>query len=92
MFVECVCCNNRVDVKNRRPFHGVAMRLFVSARTNTYLPESGFICNSCRMLYLKWRGNTEFAKVLNQIEPASNEVKNNNDDTVRFFILIIGIW
>ena len=53
MSIECVCCNGRVDSVSRRPFHGVAMRLFVSARTDWALPDSGSICNACRMRYLK---------------------------------------
>ncbi|CAF4172210.1 unnamed protein product, partial [Rotaria sordida] len=48
MVIECVCCDSRIDSKNRRPFHGIAMRLFVSARRNICLPASGYICNSCQ--------------------------------------------
>ncbi|CAF1464569.1 unnamed protein product [Rotaria sordida] len=84
MAIECVCCNTRIDSKNYRPFRGIAMRLFVSARTNMYLPDSGSICNACRMSYLKWRNNTEFISVLNRLEEEPNEsimdIDDKNDD------------
>ena len=84
MFIECVCCNGRIDSKNHRPFHGVAMRLFVSARTTMSLPDSGSICNACRMCYLKWRNNTEFVNVLNHVEKESTENSVDTGDQVRF--------
>ena len=82
MVVECVCCDVRMDLKSRRPFHGLAMRLFVSARRNKHVPEEGFICNGCRMSYSKWRENPDFSKMLNQIEIISNENMENNDQRV----------
>ena len=42
MVIECVCCNAGIDSKSRRPFHGLAMRLFVSARTDMCLPDCGY--------------------------------------------------
>ena len=66
MVIERVCCNARIDLRSRRPFHGIAMRPFVSARTDMSLLDSGSICNACRMLYLNWRNNTEFISVLNR--------------------------
>ncbi|CAF4392192.1 unnamed protein product [Rotaria sp. Silwood2] len=81
MVIECVCCDTRIDSKNYRPFRGIAMRLFVSARTNLYLPDSGSICNACRMSYLKWRNNTEFISVLNRLEEEEpNESMMDIDD------------
>ena len=74
MSIECVCCDVRVKPKNRRPFHGIAMRLFVSARKNMSLPESGSICNTCRMCYRKWRNNDEFVEILDRLEEESNEM------------------
>ncbi|CAF2730030.1 unnamed protein product [Rotaria sp. Silwood2] len=84
MPVECVCCDARIEPKNRRPFHGIAMRLFVSARRNMTLPSSGSICNACRMCYRNWRNNAEFAHILNRVEQESNQMivdsDNENDD------------
>ena len=82
MLIECVCCNGRIDSVSRRPFHGVAMRIFVSARTDWALPDSGSICNACRMRYLKWRNNTEFVDVLNNIEKESIENCADTDHEV----------
>ena len=84
MVIECVCCNRRIHSKNHRPFHGIAMRLFVAARTNMCLPDSGSICNACRMCYLKWRNNTEFVNVLNHVENEFIENSVGTDDEVRF--------
>ncbi|CAF3025401.1 unnamed protein product, partial [Rotaria sp. Silwood2] len=56
------------------------MRLFVSARTNMFLPESGSICNTCRMRYLKWRNNTEFVNVLDRLGKESDESIMDTDD------------
>ena len=74
MSIECVCCDARVEPKNRRRFHGIAMRLFVSARKNMSLPESGSICNTCRMCYQKWRNNDEFVESLDHLEEEPNEM------------------
>ena len=68
MVIECVCCNACIDSKNRHPFHGIAMRLFVSARTDVCLLDSESICNASRMSYLKWRNNAELISVLNRLE------------------------
>ena len=62
MSVVCVCCDVRIEPKNRRPFHGIALRLFLSAHKDMYLRDSGLICNTCRMCSRKWRNNTEFVK------------------------------
>ena len=59
------------------------MRLFVSARTDMCLPDSGSICNACRMFYLKWHNNTEFISVLNRLEEETNESIMDTDDNVR---------
>ena len=83
MVIECVCCNARIDSKSRRPFHGITMGLFVSARTDMCLPDSESICNACRMSYLKWRNNTEFISVLNRLEEETNESILDTDDNVR---------
>ena len=91
MTVECVCCDARIEPNNRRPFHGIALRLFVSARKDMYLPDSGLICNACRMCYRKWRNNTEFVNVLDRLEKESNEMIVDNDDKVRFSNSIVGI-
>lgn len=89
MVIECVCCDARIDSKNGRPFKGIPMRLFVSARTNMCLPASGSICNTCRMSYLKWRNNTEFISVLNRLEEEQNEAMMDIDDKVRLSDLIV---
>jgi hypothetical protein len=91
MFIECVCCDGRVEPKNQRPFHGITMRLFVSARRNMCLPDSGSMCNTCRMCYRKWRNNTEFVTVLDRLEKESDESRMDTDDKVRFpnYILVI---
>ncbi len=89
MPTECVCCGSRVDSKDGRPFYGVVMRLYVSARTNLFLPDSGIICVCCRMSYLKWRGKREFAEVLDQIDGKSNETIDDDDKQVS--ALIIGL-
>ena len=83
MVIECVCCNARIDSKSRRPFHGITMCLFVSARTDMCLPDSGSICNACRMSYLKWHNNTKFISVLNRLEEETNESIMDTDDNVR---------
>jgi len=88
MPIECVCCNVRMDPNSRRPFTGTAMRLLVSARTNTVLPESGWICNACRMSYRNWRYNTEFANVLDRLEEESNEMIVDTINKVRFLYSI----
>ena len=80
---ECICCNARIDSKSRRPFHGITMHLFVSARTDMCLPDSGLICNACRMSDLKWRNNTEFISVLNRLEEETNESIMDIDNNVR---------
>jgi hypothetical protein len=67
------------------------MRLFVAARTSLSLPDSGFICGSCRMSYLKWRGKTEFVKVLDQIDTESNEVMNDADKQVSLSVVDLRI-
>lgn len=83
MVVECICCDVRIDFKNHRPFHGLAMRLFiVFTRRNEPVPEEGFTCNGCRVSYFKWRENPDFSKVLDQIEIISNENMENNDNKV----------
>ena len=74
MSIEWVCCDVRVEPKNRRLFHDIAMRLFVWARKNMSLPESGSICNTCRMCYRKWRNNDEFVEILDRLEEESNEM------------------
>ena len=74
MSIECVCCDARVEQKNRRPFHGIAMRLFVSAQKNMSLPESRSIYNTCRTCYRKWRNNDEFVEILDRLEEESNEM------------------
>ncbi|CAF2578622.1 unnamed protein product [Rotaria sp. Silwood2] len=80
MVMECVCCDSRIESKNRRPFCGIALRSFVSARRNLFLPESGFICNACRMCYYKWRNNSEFIDALDHIEKESGESIVKKDD------------
>lgn len=92
MVVDCVCCGIRVDSTSRRPFHGTAMRLFVSARINMSLPTSGFICNTCRMSYLRWRGNREFAQAFDRIEVMPNETIDGNENTVRFSLVLLIIY
>lgn len=89
MHVECVCCGGRVNTNDGRPFHGIAMRLYVAARIGLYIPDSGIICGCCRMLYLKWRGKREFAEVLDQIDRTSNGTVNDADERVS--VLIIGL-
>ena len=83
MAIECVCCNARIDSKNRRPLHDIAMRLFVSARTDIYSPDCESICNARRVSCLKWRNNTEFISVLNRLEEEPSESIMNTDDKVR---------
>ena len=83
MVIECVCCNVRIDSKSRRPFQGIATRLFVSARTDMCSPDSGSICNACRMSYLKWRNSTEFIRMLNRLEEETNESIMDVYDNVR---------
>ncbi|CAF3950565.1 unnamed protein product [Rotaria sp. Silwood2] len=80
MVMECVCCDSRIESKNRRPFCGIALRSFVSARRNLFLPESGFICNACRMCYYKWRNNSEFIDAWDHIEKESDESIVKMDD------------
>ena len=92
MFIECVCCNSRIEPKKQRPFRGIALRLFVSARRNMALPDSGSICNACRMCYLKWRNNTEFVSVLDHLEEESNEMIVDNADEVRFSNSVVLIF
>ena len=82
--VNCCCCDRRIEPNNQRPFRGIALRLFVSARTNMCLPDSGSICNACRMCYFKWRNNTEFVSVLDRLEKESDESIMDTDDKVRF--------
>ena len=82
MSIECVCCDARVEPKNRRPSHGIAMRLFVSARKNMSLPESGSICNTCRICYRKWHNNNEFVEILYRLEEESNELIVDNSNEV----------
>ena len=84
MFVKCICYNGRVDQKSRCPFHGIVMRLLVSPRINMSLPDSGWICNGCRMCHLRWRNNSEFANVLHSLEDESNEKMNDDRDKVGF--------
>ena len=38
------------------------------------LPESGSICNTCRMCYRKWHKNDEFVEILDRLEEESNEM------------------
>ena len=83
MVIECVCCNARIDSKSRRPFHGIAMRLFVSSRTDMCFLDCGSICNAYRMSYLKWRNNTEFIRVLNRLDEEPSESIMDTDDKVR---------
>jgi hypothetical protein len=88
MPIECVCCNVRMDPDNRRPFTGTAMRLFVTARTNTVLPKPVWICNACRMSYRNWRYHTEFVNVLDRLEEESNEMIVDTGNIVRFLYSI----
>ena len=74
MSIECVRCDGCVEQKNRRLFHGIAMRLFVSAQKNMSSPESGSIYNTCRMCYRKWHKNDEFVEILDLLEEESNEM------------------
>ncbi len=84
MPVTCVCCGARVDSTSRRPFNGIAMRLFVSARTSIPLPKSGWICNTCRLCYLRWRSNIEFADILNDLEKERHDTMMDTNNEVRF--------
>ncbi len=84
MSIECVCCDIRTEPINRRSFNGIAMRLFVSARRNISLPDSGWICNACRMCYRNWRYNAEFIHVFNGLKEESNEMLMDNENEVRF--------
>jgi hypothetical protein len=84
MPIECVCCDVRTEPNNRRAFNGIAMRLFVSARRNMLLPDSGWICNGCRMSYRNWRYSTEFVNVLDRLEEESNEMIVDTKNNVRF--------
>ena len=84
MRIECVCCDARIERKNKRPFRGVAMRLFVSARRNMALPNSGSTCNTCRMCYRDWRNNVEFINILYRLEDESNEMNVGSGNDVRF--------
>ena len=86
MPTECVCCDVRTEANTRRPFNGIAMRLFVSARRNLSLPDSGWICNACRMSYRTWRYSTEFINTLDRLEEESNEMMVDNGNEVRFSI------
>lgn len=83
MHFQCVCCDSRIASKDRRPFHGITMRLFVSARRNMSLPDSGSICNACRMSYRNWRNNAEFINILDHMEEQSNDMILDNDNIVR---------
>ena len=83
MSSQCVCCNVRMEPNNRRPFHGIVMRLFVSARRDVSLPGSGSICDACRMCYRKWRSNSEVAHILDRIEDESNETVIAGENQVR---------
>ncbi|CAF2201363.1 unnamed protein product [Rotaria magnacalcarata] len=73
MPIVCVCCDARLEPKNRRPFRGIALRLFVGARRNGPLSNSGFICNVCRICFRSWRNNLEFVKILDRVEEECNE-------------------
>jgi len=84
MPIECVCCDAHIERKSQRRFRGVAMRLFVSARRNMALPNSGSICNTCRMCYRDWRNNVEFINILDRLEEESNEMNVGSDNEVRF--------
>jgi hypothetical protein len=88
MPIECVCCNVRMDPNSQRPFTGTAMRLFVSARTNTVLPESGWMRIACRISYRNWRYNTEFVNALERLEEESNEMIVDTGNKVRFLYSI----
>ena len=84
MLLQCVCCNSSISQENWRPFHHITMRLSVSARRNMVLPDSGSICNTCRMSYRNWCNNAEFINILDHIEEESNDMIVNNDNIVRF--------
>ena len=60
------------------------MRLFVSARRNFSLPDSGWICNACRMSYRNWRYSTEFVDILDRLEEESNQIIVDTENKVRF--------
>ena len=91
MPIMCVCCDVRMEPNNRRPFNGIAMRLFVSARRNMLLPDSGSICNACRMSYRNWRYSAEFVNIFDRLEEESNEMLIDVENKVRFYNIYIYI-
>ena len=85
MVNKCVCYNARINSRSRRPFHGIAIRLLVSAQTNIRWTDSESVCNACPMSYLKWRNNSEFTSVLNCLEEVPNESIMETDDKVGLY-------
>lgn len=84
---ECVCCKSRVDSKSQRPFNSVSLRLFVAARRGLPIAKTGSICNSCRMIFLKWRRSTEFVDCLNMIDKkVEEEDVDSNEVSVNVFM------
>ena len=88
MSVVRVCCDSRVELKHRRLFHGITMRLFVMARKNMPLPECGSICNTCRMYYRKWLNNVEFIHILDRLEEELKEMAIDSSSEVRLLSTI----
>ena len=65
----CACCDDRLNVVNRRPLNGICIRLFVAARVfPTSLEYDSYICTKCRSMYNKWKAVPEFFNLLTMVE------------------------
>lgn len=76
-FYACVCCGCRITKADRRPVMAKSMQLFVATRMfPSRLANDSYICNKCRMMYIKWKMLPEFGEVLMMIDD-SHEITND---------------
>lgn len=72
----CICCAARITKAERRLVTAKSMQLFVAARVfPLHLVKDSYICNKCRMMYVKWKALPDLNGVLKIIDD-SDEATN----------------
>jgi hypothetical protein len=58
------------------------VRIFVATRLfPSYLPDDGYICSKCRLMYNKWKAVPEFYDILTTIDD-SHQITNTTIDDI----------
>ncbi len=78
----CVCCGCRLTKTGRRPVTAKSMQLFVAIRLfPSHFANDGYICNKCRLMYIKWKALPEFNEFLTMIDD-SHQITNTTMDDI----------